>query len=102
MIRFHLVLLIAVIGIATASADKPVTTEDWIDSEYPKLLALYHWLHQNPELSNREFRTAGIVADHLRGLGMEVTTEVAHTGVIGILRGAHPGPTTLSVRRHPT
>lgn len=48
--------------------------------------------HENPELSNREFRTAGIVADHLRSLGMEVETEVAHTGVIGILKGAHPGP----------
>jgi amidohydrolase len=48
--------------------------------------------HQNPELSNREFRTAGIVAEHLERLGMEVTTGVAHTGVIGILRGGRPGP----------
>jgi len=48
--------------------------------------------HMHPELSNREFRTAGIVADHLRSLGMDVTTDVAHTGVIGILEGAHPGP----------
>jgi amidohydrolase len=58
--------------------------------------AVIEWrrdFHANPELSNREFRTAGIVADHLRSLGIEVTTEVAHTGVIGILRGAHPGPT---------
>ena len=58
--------------------------------------AVIEWrrdFHANPELSNREFRTAGIVADHLRSLGMEVSTEVAHTGVIGILRGAHPGPT---------
>jgi amidohydrolase len=49
--------------------------------------------HQHPELSNREFRTAGIVADHLESLGMEVTTGVAHTGVVGILRGGRPGPT---------
>ena len=48
--------------------------------------------HQHPELSNREFRTAGIVADHLRKLGMEVRTEVAHTGVVGILRGNEEKP----------
>jgi amidohydrolase len=50
-------------------------------------------LHQNPELGNREFRTAGIVAEHLRSLGFdEVRTDVAHTGVVGVLRGGRPGP----------
>jgi len=50
-------------------------------------------IHANPELSNREFRTAALVADHLRGLGLdEVRTQVAHTGVVGILRGGLPGP----------
>ena len=48
--------------------------------------------HQNPELSNREFRTAKIVAEHLRAFGMEVQTEVAHTGVVGVLKGGKPGP----------
>jgi len=48
--------------------------------------------HQHPELSNREFRTSGIVAEHLEALGMEVQTGVAHTGVVGILRGGKPGP----------
>jgi amidohydrolase len=49
--------------------------------------------HANPELGNREFRTAGIVAEHLRKLGFdEVTTGVAHTGVVGLLQGAKPGP----------
>jgi amidohydrolase len=51
-------------------------------------------IHQNPELGNREVRTAKIVADHLRSLGMEVRTGVAHTGVVGVLRGAKPGPST--------
>jgi amidohydrolase len=51
--------------------------------------------HQNPELSNREFRTAGIVAEHLAALGMEVSTGIAHTGVVGILRGSRPGPVVL-------
>jgi amidohydrolase len=50
-------------------------------------------LHQNPELGNREYRTAGIVAEHLRSLGFdEVRTDVAHTGVVGVLRGGRPGP----------
>lgn len=49
-------------------------------------------IHANPELSNREFRTAALVAEHLAGLGMEVRTEVAHTGVVGFLRGAQEGP----------
>ncbi|MFQ5551170.1 MAG: amidohydrolase, partial [Gemmatimonadales bacterium] len=48
--------------------------------------------HQHPELSNREFRTAGIVTAHLESLGIEVSTGIAHTGVVGILRGGRPGP----------
>ena len=50
-------------------------------------------LHQHPELGNREFRTAAVVAEHLRALGLdEVRTGVAHTGVVGLLKGALPGP----------
>lgn len=49
-------------------------------------------IHQHPELSNREVRTSAIVAEHLQKLGMEVKTGVAHTGVIGILRGRKQGP----------
>jgi len=49
-------------------------------------------LHQHPELSNREVRTAAKVAEHLRALGIEVETGVAHTGVVGLIRGGRPGP----------
>ena len=52
-----------------------------------------HHIHQNPELSNREFKTAAYIAEHLKSLGMEVKTGVAHTGVIGVLKGGIPGPT---------
>lgn len=48
-------------------------------------------LHQHPELSNREVRTAKRVADHLEALGIEVRRGVAHTGVVGLLRGGRPG-----------
>jgi len=59
----------------------------------PQLIAWRRDLHQHPELGNREFRTAGIVAAHLRALGLdEVKTGVAHTGVVGLLVGGKPGP----------
>jgi amidohydrolase len=48
--------------------------------------------HRHPELSNREVRTAGIVAEHLRALGLDVQTGVAHTGVVGLLDSGRPGP----------
>jgi amidohydrolase len=56
-----------------------------------KVVAWRRDFHQNPELGNREFRTSKIVAEHLRKLGLEVKTEVAHTGVVGVLKGGRPG-----------
>ncbi|MDX1912802.1 MAG: amidohydrolase, partial [Saprospiraceae bacterium] len=57
-----------------------------------KVVAWRRDLHQHPELSNREFKTAEKVAAHLRSLGMEVKTGIAKTGVVGILKGGKPGP----------
>ena len=59
----------------------------------PRLITWRRDFHEHPELGNREFRTAAAVAAHLRALGLdEVRTGVAHTGVIGLLKGALPGP----------
>ena len=58
----------------------------------PQVVTWRRDIHEHPELSNREFRTAALVAGHLRSLGMEVRTEVAHTGVVATLRGGRPGP----------
>jgi len=58
----------------------------------PKVIAWRRDIHQHPELSNRETRTAGIVAAQLKSLGLEVQTGVAKTGVVGVLKGALPGP----------
>jgi amidohydrolase len=63
-----------------------------VEQVMPKVVVWRRDIHQHPELSNREFRTAGLVAEHLRALGLEVRTEVAHTGVVGVLRGGRPGP----------
>jgi amidohydrolase len=57
-----------------------------------KVIAWRRDIHQYPELGNREFRTGQLVAEHLRALGLEVQDKVAHTGVVGLLRGAKPGP----------
>lgn len=57
-----------------------------------KVIAWRRDFHQNPELGNREFKTAEKIAAHLRSLGIEVQTGVAKTGVVGILKGGKPGP----------
>jgi len=51
--------------------------------------------HRHPELANREVRTSTRVAEHLRGLGLEVRTGIAHTGVVAVIEGGLPGPTIL-------
>ncbi|MGH7555544.1 MAG: amidohydrolase, partial [Longimicrobiales bacterium] len=58
----------------------------------PKVIAWRRDIHQNPELGYEEVRTARVVAEHLRALGIEVKTGVAGTGVVGVLRGGRPGP----------
>lgn len=65
------------------------TKADGIDA---KVIAWRRDFHEHPELSNREFRTAEIVAKHLQALGIEVKTGVGKTGVVGVLKGALPGP----------
>jgi len=77
-------------GTLTARAEIQKAAEDVED----KVISWRRDIHQHPELSNREFRTAALVAAHLESLGFdEVRTQVAHTGVVGILKGGLPGPT---------
>lgn len=58
----------------------------------PRMIKIRQDIHQHPELGNHETRTAAIIARELTRLGLELRTGVAHTGVIGILRGGKPGP----------
>jgi len=60
--------------------------------EEAKVIAWRRDIHEHPELGNHETRTAGIIAEHLKSLGIEVKTGVARTGVVGILKGGKPGP----------
>jgi amidohydrolase len=75
----------------TASLEKAV--RDKVASIEGKLIAWRQDIHQHPELGDQETRTSGVVADHLRSLGLEVRTGVARTGVVAVLKGAKPGPT---------
>ena len=84
-------------GLAVSPAIIAQDAKDGLDEAFaavePKVIAWRHDIHEHPELSNREFRTAALVADHLRALGLDdVKTGVAHTGVVGTLVGARPGP----------
>jgi amidohydrolase len=81
---------------ALLSAQAPTKLDAEVDRRAhaleAKVVAWRRDIHQNPELGNREFRTAKLVAEHLKALGIEVRTGVAKTGVVGILRGGRPGP----------
>jgi amidohydrolase len=74
-----------------AAADAPLRAR--VAAVEDKVIAWRRDIHQHPELGNREVRTAALVAAHLRALGFDAVRErVAHTGVVGVLRGALPGP----------
>lgn len=77
---------------AQAQPALPDAVQRQVDSVMPQVIEWRRDFHQHPELGNREFRTSGIIASHLEALGMEVETGIAHTGVVGILRGGQPGP----------
>jgi amidohydrolase len=92
--RLLAVVVLEVLMSATLVADTS-TLDQRIDAASKKIeskvIDCRRDIHQHPELGNRETRTSKIVADRLRQLGIEVKTPVAHTGVIGILRGGKPG-----------
>lgn len=84
------ILLALLLASFSANAQEQLSKEIYNSIE-PKVIAWRHDIHQNPELGNREFKTAAKIAEHLKSLGIKVQTEVAHTGVVGILEGANPG-----------
>lgn len=77
--------------VAAATPTLGASLDTRIDALLGKVVTWRRDLHQHPELGNREFRTAKLVAEHLTALGLEVRTGVAHTGVVGVLRGGKPG-----------
>ncbi|MFZ1723675.1 amidohydrolase [Dokdonella sp.] len=73
------------------------SVEGMVDARLAHITALRRDIHEHPELSNRETRTARLVAAELKKLGYEVHAGIAHTGVIGVLKGGKPGP-KLAIR----
>lgn len=75
--------------LSSAQANEPLAISSSLEQ---KVIEWRRDLHQHPELSNREFRTAKVIAKHLQNLGLQVQTGIAHTGVVGVLKGSKSGP----------
>ncbi|HET9056902.1 MAG TPA: amidohydrolase [Chitinophagaceae bacterium] len=87
-----LLFLAASLYAGVLSAQNTTLLEQQIKTVYPKLIEWRRHIHQNPELGNREYKTAEYIANHLKSLGIEVQTGVGKTGVVGLLKGGKPGP----------
>src|SRR5215212_2715703 len=87
------IVLACLFGTPVVRAQEPLPR---IDQETAKIAAamieIRHRIHQSPELSNREEKTAALIAEYLRTLGLEVQTGVAKHGVVALLKGGRPGP----------
>ena len=82
---------LALLGAPTGAQTQAI--DRLVEEHADQAIEYRHQIHANPELSNRETETAALVAEHLRSLGFdEVRTQVAHTGVVGVLRGGREGP----------
>jgi amidohydrolase len=87
-----LLLSIVTIQVFAQSPDLKAIAAKKADSMFRQTVAWRRDFHEHPELGNREVRTAAIVANYLKSLGMDVKTGIATTGVVAILKGGHPGP----------
>ncbi len=76
-----------------AQSNLSATIDQQADAIEDQIIEWRRWFHEYPELSNREFETGKKIAAYLEELGLEVETGIAHTGVVGLLKGGKPGPT---------
>lgn len=93
--RFFSALALTVLLSTSAYAQNTALTERIAKlsaQQEAKVVAWRRDIHEHPELGNQETRTAALVAEHLRKLGLEVQTGVARTGVVALLKGGKPGP----------
>ena len=90
--RLLFALLLLEVSTMSAIAAPPASKIDAAAARVEaSVIATRRDIHEHPELGNREVRTAKLVADKLRSLGIDVQEKVAHTGVVGLLRGSKPG-----------
>jgi amidohydrolase len=88
---FILVAAMSALSASAATVDQRI--DELAKQVEPSVIACRRDIHQHPELGNRETRTSKLIADKLKSLGIDVRTPVAHTGVVGTLRGGKPGRT---------
>ena len=88
-----LLLFFCLLASTSVFSDLKSDLDNQINPLMDKVIEWRHDIHQNPELSNREYRTAKKIEAHLRSLGIKVETKIAYTGVVGLIEGALPGPT---------
>jgi amidohydrolase len=84
------IFILSIIGFAHPQGNDALLSAK-VKKILPPVIELRHTIHQHPELSNREFNTSNLVAEYLKSLDLEVRTGIAHTGVVGILKGRQPG-----------
>ncbi len=89
---FFLVLIWSVLPAQTQAQNLKTLIDERAAELEDKVIEWRRHIHENPELSNREYETAKYIAAHLEALGLRVQTGVAHTGVVAILEGGKPGP----------
>jgi amidohydrolase len=92
MKKFGLVVFTVLVGFSGYAQNTQQLIEAKAKAILPKVIEWRRHIHQNPELGNREFKTMEYIAAHLKRLGLEVTTGVAKTGVVALLKGGKPGP----------
>ena len=90
MKKLHTLVYLTLTAAAFAQTPDPEITAA-AEAIEDQVIEWRHDIHKHPELSNREFETAAKIAKHLKSLGIEVETKIAKTGVVGILKGDHPG-----------
>jgi amidohydrolase len=96
MTKFPLLATLYALAAGGAHADVTATELDSAAAAIePRVIEWRRDFHLHPELANREVRTSGKVAEHLRSLGLDVRTGMAHTGVVAVIEGGRPGPTIL-------
>lgn len=90
MILKKYLLILGILFTSISQAQENIPAEAFKNIE-DKVIEWRRDFHEHPELSNREFKTAEKIAEHLNSLGIETQTGIAKTGVVGILKGANPG-----------
>jgi len=90
--KFYWLLAALIFPFTTLAQVSPAQLDLLADEVQPQVVEWRRWFHQNPELSNREFKTAEKIAEILREMGIEPVTGIAHTGLVAIIEGGKPGP----------